>query len=84
MPKSKNSVVADTDAPELPADLKFEAALSELEALVARMEGGEMTLESSLAAYGRGMALVRHCQGQLAVAEEKMRVMDGADEGKET
>ncbi|MDR0735724.1 MAG: exodeoxyribonuclease VII small subunit [Zoogloeaceae bacterium] len=80
MPKSKASVV--TDASELSADLKFETALSELEALVARMEGGEMTLEAAIVAYGRGMALLRHCQGQLAVAEEKIRVMDNMDEGK--
>ncbi|MDR3159139.1 MAG: exodeoxyribonuclease VII small subunit [Zoogloeaceae bacterium] len=81
MPKSKTSVA--TNAPELPDDLKFETALSELESLVARMEGGEMTLEASLAAYGRGMALLRHCQGQLTTAEEKIRVMDSANEGKE-
>ena len=80
MPKSGTG--AATEAPELSPDLKFEDALSELEVLVTRMEGGEMTLEASIAAYGRGMALLRHCQGQLAAAEEKIRVMDGADEGK--
>ncbi|MDR0673821.1 MAG: exodeoxyribonuclease VII small subunit [Zoogloeaceae bacterium] len=80
MSKSRTRVV--TNAPELPSDLAFEAALIELETLVARMEGGDMTLEASIAAYGRGMALLRHCQGQLAAAEEKIRVMDGADEGQ--
>jgi exodeoxyribonuclease VII small subunit len=80
MPKSRNSVV--TDAPELSPDLKFETALAELEALVMRMEEGEMTLEASLAAYGRGMSLLRHCQGQLTAAEEKIRVMGDAEEEK--
>jgi exodeoxyribonuclease VII small subunit len=70
MPKAKSS-------PEtLPADLKFETALAELERLVARMEGGELELEDSIDAYRRGMALLQHCQGQLAVAEQKIKVMD--------
>ncbi|MDR1349234.1 MAG: exodeoxyribonuclease VII small subunit [Zoogloeaceae bacterium] len=80
MSKLRTRVV--TDAPELAPDLKFETALSELERLVARMEDGEMALEDSIAAYGRGMALLRHCQEQLTVAEEKIRVMDALDEGK--
>lgn len=63
-------------APEnIPADLKFETALAELDALVARMEGGELELEDSIDAYRRGMALLQHCQGQLVVAEQKIRVM---------
>jgi exodeoxyribonuclease VII small subunit len=81
MSKPRTRVV--TDAPELSPDLEFEVALAELEALTARMESGEMPLEASIAAYGRGMSLLRHCQGQLTAAEEKIRVMaDGADEGK--
>jgi len=35
----------------------FEAAVSELEGLVAAMEAGNLTLEDSLAAYKRGMEL---------------------------
>ncbi|GHU43419.1 hypothetical protein AGMMS50289_09790 [Betaproteobacteria bacterium] len=66
-------------APEsLPADLKFETALAEVEKLVARMEGGELELEDSIDAYRRGMALLQHCQGQLSVAEQKIRVMDAS------
>ena len=58
------------------ADLKFEAALAELEKLVASMEGGQLPLEASLDAYKRGMALLQHCQLQLADAEEKVRVLE--------
>ena len=36
----------------------FEAALAELEQLVATMEGGQLPLEQSLAAYKRGAALL--------------------------
>ena len=38
------------------ADMKFEAAVAELEAIVASMEGGKLELEASIAAYRRGMA----------------------------
>lgn len=56
--------------------LKFEAALAELEKLVASMEAGQLPLEESLTAYRRGVALLQHCQHQLADAEEKVRVLD--------
>lgn len=56
--------------------LKFEAALAELEKLVASMEAGQLPLEESLTAYRRGVELLQHCQRQLADAEEKVRVLD--------
>jgi exodeoxyribonuclease VII small subunit len=55
----------------------YEAALAELEALVARMEGGDLSLEASLAAYRRGAALVAFCQQQLEQVEQQVRVLDG-------
>jgi exodeoxyribonuclease VII small subunit len=55
----------------------YEAALAELDALVARMEGGSLSLEDSLAAYRRGAALVRFCQQQLEKVEQQVRVLDG-------
>lgn len=53
--------------------LDFEAALEELEELVARMETGDMTLEASLAAFERGVKLTRHCQAALRSAELKVQ-----------
>ena len=58
------------------AGLKFEAALSELENIVASMEGGKLALEDSIAAYKRGMALMQHCQAQLTAAEEQIRIIE--------
>jgi exodeoxyribonuclease VII small subunit len=43
-------------------DMKFETALAELEDIVASMEGGKLELEASIAAYKRGMELMKHCQ----------------------
>ena len=55
----------------------YEAALAELDGLVARMESGSLSLEESLAAYRRGAALVRFCQQQLEKVEQQVRVLDG-------
>lgn len=74
---AKNAVSTRSDADPALADLKFEAALAELEKLVASMEAGQLPLEESLAAYRRGAELLQHCQRQLADAEEKVRVLDG-------
>ena len=57
------------------AELSFEAALTELETLVARMETGELSLEESLAAFERGVKLTRHCQSALKDAELKVKVL---------
>ncbi len=57
----------------------FEAALQELEGIVAAMESGEAPLEESLAQYERGMALLKVCQERLGAAEQKIRLLeDGA------
>ncbi len=56
--------------------LSFEAALAELEKLVAGMESGQLSLEQSLAAHKRGLELAQYCQGKLAQAEQQVRVLD--------
>lgn len=58
------------------ADMKFEAALSELETIVANMEDGKLELEASIAAYRRGMELMKHCQARLTDAEEQIRIIE--------
>lgn len=54
----------------------FEAALQELEAIVQSMEAGAAPLEESLAAYARGVALLRQCQDTLAAAEHRIRILE--------
>ncbi len=53
----------------------FERSLDELEQLVQRMEKGEMSLDESLQAYERGVALYRQCQGALAQAELRVKLL---------
>ncbi len=56
--------------------MSYEAALTELEAIVARMEDGQLPLEDSLAAYQRGAELLKFCQSRLADAQQKIRILD--------
>ncbi len=60
-----------TEVPE-----SFEAALAELEKVVASMESGKLTLEQSLAAHKRGLELAQHCQGVLARAQQQVKVLE--------
>jgi exodeoxyribonuclease VII small subunit len=69
--------MAKTPAPKPVAELSFEQALDELDALVRRMEAGELSLDAAVAAYRRGAELAKHCQGKLAAAEQEIRKLDG-------
>ena len=53
----------------------FEAALTELEALVEKMEQGDLTLDESLKQFERGVQLTRSCQQALQEAEQKVQVL---------
>ena len=64
--------------------LDFEAALSELEALVERLESGELTLDASLGAFESGIHLTRACQRALANAEQRVRVLLEREDGNLT
>ncbi|MCC8405782.1 exodeoxyribonuclease VII small subunit [Paraburkholderia sp. MMS20-SJTN17] len=75
---SRDPAAAPTESGEsAPLPENYEAAQAELEELVARMEGGSLSLEESLAAYRRGAALVAFCQQQLEKVEQQVRVLDG-------
>jgi exodeoxyribonuclease VII small subunit len=54
----------------------FEAALAELEAIVAAMEGGQLPLKESLVAYKRGAELLQYCQSTLKDAEQQVQVYE--------
>ena len=57
----------------LPAD--FETALVELEALVERLERGDLPLAEALASFERGVSLTRQCQGALQSAQQKVEIL---------
>jgi exodeoxyribonuclease VII small subunit len=54
---------------------RFEQALAELEAVVERLEHGELPLEDALAQFEHGIALARSCQEALKQAEQKVEIL---------
>ena len=57
----------------------FEQSLSELEALVAKLEQGDVPLEDALKTFERGVALTRQCQTALRTAQQKVEVLLARD-----
>ena len=65
-----------TKPAKAPPPKNFESALTELEQVVASMEEGQMPLEQSLAAYQRGMDLLKFCQATLQDAEQQVKILE--------
>lgn len=64
------------------AEMSFEEALRELEAVVDALEKGEVPLEESITLYERGDALRRHCEAKLREAELRVEKIVTNAEGE--
>ncbi len=60
----------------------FEAAIAELEAVVKKLEEGDLSLEKSLELYERGVQLSRFCHGRIEEAERRIEILDDRGELK--
>ncbi len=56
--------------------ISFEKAVEELEKIVESMESGNLTLESSLKMYQRGVELLKLSHQQIAEVQQKVEVLD--------
>lgn len=65
-----------------PLSKKFESALEELESVVEQLESGELSLEDSLAAFEKGVGLVKYCNQKLAEVERKVEILVKDKEGR--
>ena len=54
------------------SSISFEAALSELEKIVRKLEDGKANLEDAIGAYERGALLKKHCEGKLKEAKARV------------
>ena len=63
-------------ASDLQEPANYESALQELEALVARIESGQLPLDDMLAAYQRGAVLLAFCRSKLEAVQEQIKVLD--------
>ena len=57
--------------------MSFREAMHELDAIVSRLESNELELEDGLAAYERGVALLRNLKTRLDGAQQKVEVLVG-------
>lgn len=65
-----------------PSIKDFESALAELETIVRKMEEGELTLETSMELYERGLQLSRFCHTTLEAAERRIELLNDRGEVK--
>lgn len=69
------------------AAMSFEQALAELEKIVAKLESGDVALETSIELYERGNLLKAHCESRLKRAEARVEkivlAQDGSPAGSE-
>jgi exodeoxyribonuclease VII small subunit len=75
---------APPTARELTPDIQamsFEQAREALEAIVARLEAGEVNLDESIEIYSRGTQLLRHCEAKLKSAQERVEKIVAGPEG---
>ena len=56
-------------------ELKFEDGLKRLEAIVAKLESGNLPLDDSLKLFEEGVKLVRFCNERLAEAQQKVELL---------
>ena len=64
-------------------NMKFDAAIKELERIVKDLESQDMPLEKALASFEEGIKLTRHCSSLLEEAEQKVKLLTrDAETGK--
>ncbi|MEY4363801.1 MAG: hypothetical protein RLZZ24_1153 [Pseudomonadota bacterium] len=71
MAKAQKTDSSASSTPE-----SYEAAVQELEALIQKMETGQMPLADMLEGYKRGAQLLAHCRAQLDEVEAQIKVLD--------
>ena len=62
-------------------DMSFEQALSRLDAIVRRLETGDVELDAAVGAFEQGVQLKRHCEAKLAEARERVEQITQTPEG---
>ncbi len=80
-PATAPSIGATSPAPGAEAAPAFEQTLAQLEALVARLESGELPLDAALRTFEDGVRLTRDCQAALAGAQQKVQRLLQRGEG---
>lgn len=59
--------------------LTYEQAMAEMDEIIQKMEGDQLTLDEALALFERGQALAKRCAELLNQAELKVRQLTGQE-----
>lgn len=65
-----------------PETLDYEAALAQLDSVLARLEDGKVALEEAMSLYERGVRLVRRCSALLDGAERRVTELTAGPDGQ--
>lgn len=72
LPEAPTGIAAESQS----APVSYEAAVAELEHLVAAMEGGQMPLDDLLDSYRRGAVLLEFCRNRLKAVEDQVKILE--------
>jgi exodeoxyribonuclease VII small subunit len=79
IPRPADTISVNSKPPpasaEQTAASDFERSLAELEAIVEKLEQGDLSLDESLRHFERGVQLTRVCQSALKQAEQKVEIL---------
>ncbi len=79
MTRDKTAAAAGTPDP---ATLSFEAAVERLQVIVEQLEGGELSLEQSIACYEEGVKLSRRLTQTLDQAQKRIERLAAGEGGE--
>ncbi len=82
--EEKKATAADETTAADPDEPGFEALVDELDRIVGQLEGGELPLEQSLAAFERGVEVSGQASRILDAAEKRIEVLTGSAEAPQT
>ena len=60
----------------------FDESMKRLSEIVDALEGGSVSLEESLSLFEEGIGLIKVCNKKLDDAEQKIKILTRADDGK--
>jgi len=64
------------------SDMTYEEAIKELEAILEKMDRGELPLDETMKNFQRGIELIAHCEKILASYERKItKILENKDGG---
>src|SRR5581483_7741731 len=63
-------------------ELTFEQSLAQLEQIVRDLEEGRLGLDEALARYEQGVRLIKECHARLQLAEQRILILTGVEQGQ--